>query len=43
MKEKNISKQKELFEQIVQILKEQFSNVKPNINKVNKYLNESYS
>jgi len=43
MRNKNVSKQRELFDQIVQILKEQFANVKPNVNKVNKYLNESYS
>jgi len=43
MRNKNVSKQRELFDQIVQILKEQFANVKPNVSKVNKYINESYS
>jgi len=43
MNKKIISKQRELYEQIVQILKEHFANVKPDENKVSKYLNESYS
>jgi hypothetical protein len=36
------SKRKELLEMIIQILKEQFSNINPNKEKINRYLDERF-
>ena len=36
------NKRKELFDMIVQILKEQFNNINPNKDKINHYLDEKF-
>ena len=42
MNNKDKSKRKELFDLVVQILREQFQNIAPNKDKVNRYLDEKF-
>ena len=42
MNDNDKNKRKELFEMVVQILKEQFQNINPNKEKINRYLDEKY-
>jgi len=42
MNDNDKGKRKELFEMVVQILKEQFQNFTPNKEKINRYLDERY-